>query len=86
MAHAADGADGVDGVSEHRMYPDDPRSGAAFTSEGNLDTESPQEGLRAAQAASERAWICRPAGTVPRNVVTSTIGARAQKIGSAAHP
>jgi hypothetical protein len=33
------------------MHPDDPASGAAFPTEGNLDTQRPQERLRAPQAA-----------------------------------
>jgi hypothetical protein len=30
------------------MHPDDPASGAAFTTEGNVDAQGPQERLRAA--------------------------------------
>src|SRR6184192_3257776 len=62
----ADRADGADGVCERRMHPDDPASGAAFTAEGDLDAQCPQERLRAPQATSERAGIFRPAGTAPR--------------------
>jgi len=51
VAHAADGADGV---CERRVHPDDPGSGAAFTTEGHLDAGGPQEGLRPAQTAGER--------------------------------
>jgi hypothetical protein len=47
-AHAAAG------ILEYAMYPDDPGSGGAFTSEGNLDAERPQERLRAPQAAGQR--------------------------------
>jgi hypothetical protein len=43
---------------------DNPASGAAFTTEGNLDAQGPQEGLSARQASSERTRI-RPVVTVP---------------------
>jgi hypothetical protein len=44
----ADAPGGADGVCERPMHPDDPLCSVAFTAEGNLDTQSPQEGLRAA--------------------------------------
>jgi hypothetical protein len=64
------------------MHPDDPASGAAFTTEGHLDAHGPQEGLRPAQTAGERAWIFGPA-TVSRNAITAAIGAGPQKVGGA---
>src|SRR5258707_14173061 len=39
---------------------DDPASGAAFASEGNLDAHYPKECLRAPQAAGERAAVFDP--------------------------
>jgi hypothetical protein len=47
VADAADDADGADGVCDRRMHSDDPASGAAFTTEGYLDAQGPQERLRA---------------------------------------
>jgi hypothetical protein len=39
------------------MHSDDPASGVAFTREGNLDAERPQEGLDAPQAPGKRAAV-----------------------------
>jgi hypothetical protein len=84
VADAVGGADGRDGVCDRRMHPDDPASGAAFTTEGNLDTHDPQEGLRAPQAAGKRAGVFGPAGTVPVNAVSAATGAGTQKVGGIA--
>ena len=51
-----------------RLHPDDPASGAAFTTESNFDAKGAQEGLRAGTAGA----------VAP---VTATIGAGPQKIG-----
>ena len=65
----------ADGVSDGRMYPDDPVSGMAFTTEGDLDTQVPQEGLRAAQAAGERPGTFGSAGAGARGTAPAAIGA-----------
>jgi hypothetical protein len=62
---AADAANGADGIFESPAYPDDPAAGMAFTTERNVDAQSPQERLRATQAASEHAGIFGPACTSP---------------------
>ena len=54
-------ADGADGMSRARMYSDDPAAGVALTAKGDLDAERTQGGLRAPQAAGERAGIFGPA-------------------------
>src|SRR5262245_9736728 len=81
----ADGADGADGIFERSMYRDDPGADTAFPTERNLDAQYPQEGLRATQAASERAGVFGPGCTVPRGAVTAS-GAETQKVGSATCP
>ena len=58
----ADAADGADGIFECRANPDDPAAGAAFTTERDVDAQRPQERLRPAQAAGERARVFGPAG------------------------
>jgi hypothetical protein len=68
------------------MNADDPTSGATFTSEGYLDTDSPQERLRPAQATSERARIFGVVGSPPRNAMTAAICAGSQKVGGASGP
>jgi hypothetical protein len=53
----------------------DSASVSAFTAKRNLDVQCPQKSLRATQAASQRARIFGPAGTVPVNAVSAAIGA-----------
>jgi hypothetical protein len=42
----ADAADGADGIFLSGTYPNDPASGPAFATEGNVDAQYPQERLR----------------------------------------
>ena len=76
----------ADGVSDGRMYPDDPVSGMAFTTEGDLDTQVPQEGLRAAQAAGERPGTFGSAGAGARGTAPAAIGADTEKVGGTTCP
>jgi hypothetical protein len=82
----ADAADGADDIFMNCTYPDDPATGSAFATERNLDAHCPQERLRPTQAASERAGIFGPAGTVPRNAVTAATDAGPQKLGGTPRP
>jgi len=68
------------------MYPDDPVSGMAFTTEGDLDTQVPQEGLRAAQAAGERPGTFGSAGAGARGTAPAAIGADTEKVGGTTCP
>src|SRR5260370_25183662 len=63
----ADAAEGADGILEPRMHSDDPAASAALTTEGDVDAQRPQEGLRAPEAAGERAGIFGPAGAADSN-------------------
>jgi hypothetical protein len=56
------GADGADGIFGPRIDPDHPASSSTFTSEGNVDTQYPQERLRTPQAAGEGPSTLRPIG------------------------
>ena len=47
----ADTADGTDGIFLSYTYPNDPASGPAFPTEGNVDAQGSQERLRATRAA-----------------------------------
>jgi hypothetical protein len=49
--------DSADGIFLNSTYPNDPASGPAFATEGNVDAKCPQESLRATQPTSERAGI-----------------------------
>ena len=82
----ADAADRGDGVFERCTHPDDPASGAALTSEGDVDAQYPQERLGATQAAGERAGIFGPPGVCSRNAGIGESGPGAQKIRSASSP
>jgi hypothetical protein len=44
-SNLADAADGADGILAGRTHPDDPISGAAFTTERNLNAHGLQEGV-----------------------------------------
>jgi hypothetical protein len=55
-----DDADGADGIFCARAHPDHPRPHSAFTREGNLDPERPQERLRPPQPAGERPRVFCP--------------------------
>jgi hypothetical protein len=55
VPHAADDADGADAIFGNSTHPDNPVS--SFATESNLDAQCPQEGLRATQAARQRAGI-----------------------------
>src|SRR5271166_5048098 len=80
----ADAADGADGIFERRAHPDYSASGSAFTTEGNVDAESPKKCLRPTQVPGQGARIFGPAGPVaclPRAFNTNP-----QKIGGAARP
>src|SRR5438132_6679690 len=68
------------------MYPDDPVSGMAFTTQGDLETQVPQEGLRAAQAAGERPGTFGSAGAGARGTAPAAIGADTEKVGGATCP
>jgi len=51
----------ADGVSDGRMYPDDPVSGMAFTTEGDLDTQVPRKVCaRRKRPASARGLLGQP--------------------------
>jgi hypothetical protein len=60
----ADAADGADGIFGAPAYPDDPAAGMTFTAERDVDTQHPEERLRASQAATERAGIFGPPAPV----------------------
>jgi hypothetical protein len=65
----ANAADRADAIFAARTHPDDPISGAAFTTEGNVDAHGPQEGLSPAKAAGECAGIVRPTGVCSENAI-----------------
>src|SRR5207247_1472575 len=67
------------------MHPYDPASSAAFTSEGDLDAQDPQKGLRAPQAAGERPGAFGPAA-VFASTISAAIGTGPQKVGGASPP
>ena len=77
LAHAADGADGI---FAGRTHPDDPISGVAFTAEGNVDAQRPQERLRPAQSTGECARVFGPAGGAIRTTVPAATGADPQEV------
>jgi hypothetical protein len=79
-------ADSADGAFRARIHPDDPASGAALTTKGNLDAQGAQEGLSAPQSAGQRPGILGPAGAVPPHSVPAVIGAGPQQVGGAARP
>jgi hypothetical protein len=81
-----DAADGADGTFPSCTYSDHPAPGPVFPTERNLDAQAPQERLRATQATSERAGICGPTDTAPRNAPNAAIGAGPQKVGGATCP
>jgi hypothetical protein len=64
-AGSADDADGADGIFGLRAHPDHSRSCPAFTREGDLDAQRPQERLRPRQSAGERPRIFRPCDAPP---------------------
>jgi hypothetical protein len=78
-AMVADDADGADGILLNCTYPNDPASTPAFPTEDNVDAQYPQERLRPAEAASERAGIFGPVGT-------AVTGAGLQNVGGATCP
>ena len=80
----ADAADGADGTFESRANAYHPAAFAALTAERDVDAQRPQERLRPAQSAGERARAFGPA--VPGNAVTAATGARTQEIGGATCP
>src|SRR5215475_12989568 len=90
IADAADGADVADGVVGSVLtrgrYRDGPRSQPPLAAEDDLNPDSAEEGLGAAQPASESAGILWPARAVPNKGVARNIGAGQQKIGSASRP
>jgi len=69
MADAADGTDGADGIFGPRVDPDHPGSSSAFTTEGNVDTQYPQERLRTTQSAGEDARVLRPSRGRPIMII-----------------
>ena len=71
-------------LSMSRANADHPAAGAALTAERDVDAQGPQERLRPAQSAGERARAFGPA--VPGNAVTAATGARTQEIGRATCP
>ena len=58
----------------------------AFTTEGDLDTQGPQEGLRAAQGAGERPGTFGSAGAGARGTAPAAIGADTEKVGGTTCP
>ena len=84
-ATIGDAADGTDGTLERCAHPNDSASGSTFTTEGNVDTKRPKKCLRATQAASEGAWIFRPADAGHWDLA-SIFKAAPQKVGGTAGP
>ncbi len=62
------------------MHPNDPAAVAAPTTERDVDAQCPEESLRAAEAASERAGVFGPAGPVTRYPISPALGASTQKV------
>jgi hypothetical protein len=74
--------DGSDGLIATRSYADDPVPGSTLTKKGDLDSNRPQERLRATQSTSKGASIPGPMAAV--TALTRALDADSQ--GSAAQP
>src|SRR3989442_1280016 len=72
----ADAADGADGVFSRRMHLDDPASGAAFTTEGNLDAVRRDVCGRRRRPASARGLLGHPVPALEMPPLLQSLPAR----------
>jgi hypothetical protein len=82
----ADAADGADDTLEPCIHLDDPVSGVALTTKGNLDTHGPQKRLRAPQSAGQGARIFGPVAPTSDSIVTAAVSAKPQQVAGATGP
>jgi hypothetical protein len=80
IADDADGADGADGIFGPRVDRDYPGSSSAFTTEGNVDAQYPQERLSPAQPACEGPRVLGPNRGAARKAEIRQGGAGTQEV------
>src|SRR5262245_50083800 len=76
----ADGADGADGIFGPHVDRDYPGSSSAFTTEGNVDAQYPQERLSPAQPACEGPRVLGPNRGAARKAEIRQGGAGTQEV------